>query len=40
MGSGHEGLAQRFGDDYREYIRNVPRWIPRRRPWAPGNGSR
>jgi protein-S-isoprenylcysteine O-methyltransferase Ste14 len=30
------GLVRRFGDDYRDYQRNVPRWIPRRRPWAPG----
>jgi protein-S-isoprenylcysteine O-methyltransferase Ste14 len=27
------GLERRFGDDYRAYRRNVPRWIPRRRPW-------
>lgn len=27
------GLVKRFGDDYREYAANVPRWIPRRRPW-------
>ena len=27
------GLVRRFGDDYREYAANVPRWIPRRRPW-------
>ena len=26
------GLERRFGDDYRAYRRNVPRWIPRRRP--------
>jgi protein-S-isoprenylcysteine O-methyltransferase Ste14 len=30
------GLEQRFGEPYREYKRNVPRWIPRRTPWAPG----
>jgi protein-S-isoprenylcysteine O-methyltransferase Ste14 len=34
------GLVQRFGDDYREYTRNVPRWLPRRRPWTPGNRGR
>ena len=28
-------LAARFGDDYRRYCRNVPRLIPRFRPWAP-----
>lgn len=27
------GLAKRFGDDYLLYKRNVPRWIPRWRPW-------
>ena len=25
----------RFGDEYRRYRENVPRWIPRRRPWRP-----
>jgi protein-S-isoprenylcysteine O-methyltransferase Ste14 len=29
------GLERRFGDEYREYKRAVPRWIPRRHPWAP-----
>jgi protein-S-isoprenylcysteine O-methyltransferase Ste14 len=29
------GLEHRFGDDYRTYRRNVPRWIPRRTPWTP-----
>ena len=29
------GLERRFGDDYREYMRHVPRWIPRVRPWQP-----
>jgi protein-S-isoprenylcysteine O-methyltransferase Ste14 len=28
-------LASRFGEEYRDYKRAVPRWIPRRRPWAP-----
>jgi protein-S-isoprenylcysteine O-methyltransferase Ste14 len=28
-------LERRFGDDYRAYRRNVPRWIPRRTPWSP-----
>jgi protein-S-isoprenylcysteine O-methyltransferase Ste14 len=27
------GLEKRFGDGYREYCRNVPRWLPRWRPW-------
>lgn len=26
-------LEQRFGDEYRTYKVNVPRWIPRRYPW-------
>jgi protein-S-isoprenylcysteine O-methyltransferase Ste14 len=26
-------LIDRFGDDYLEYRRNVPRWVPRRTPW-------
>ena len=29
------GLEKRFGDEYREYKRKVPRWIPRLRPWKP-----
>ena len=32
------GLEQRFGDDYIRYKQNVPRWIPRLKPWdAPAN---
>lgn len=27
------GLVKRFGDDYIEYKKNVPRWIPRLTPW-------
>jgi protein-S-isoprenylcysteine O-methyltransferase Ste14 len=27
-------LESRFGDEYRQYKRNVPRWIPRRTPWT------
>jgi protein-S-isoprenylcysteine O-methyltransferase Ste14 len=29
------GLVKRFGQEYREYMQNVPRWIPRRKPWQP-----
>jgi protein-S-isoprenylcysteine O-methyltransferase Ste14 len=29
------GLVRRFGGEYEEYRRNVPRWIPRRTPWSP-----
>ena len=28
------GLERRFGESYRAYRANVPRWIPRARPWA------
>ena len=28
-------LQRRFGTDFEEYCRNVPRWIPRVRPWNP-----
>ncbi len=30
------GLETRFGDSYRRYKANVPRWLPRLRPWDPG----
>jgi protein-S-isoprenylcysteine O-methyltransferase Ste14 len=30
------GLEKRFGEEYMEYKKNVPRWIPRLRPWKPG----
>ncbi len=33
------GLEKRFGEEYREYKRHVPRWLPRRSPWRPENIS-
>jgi protein-S-isoprenylcysteine O-methyltransferase Ste14 len=27
------GLVKRFGEEYEVYRRNVPRWVPRLRPW-------
>lgn len=27
------GLVKRFGEEYEVYRRNVPRWIPRLKPW-------
>lgn len=30
------GLERRFGEEYRAYAGSVPRWLPRRTPWAPG----
>lgn len=29
------GLKKRFGEEYIEYKQNVPRWIPRLKPWQP-----
>ena len=29
------GLERRFGETYRVYKQNVPRWIPRLEPWDP-----
>jgi len=34
-----KGLEKRFADDYRSYKANVPRWIPRLRPWIPGKDT-
>lgn len=28
-------LQRKFGADYEEFCRNVPRWLPRRTPWEP-----
>jgi len=30
-------LTTKFGDDYREYKKNVNRWLPRRTPWRQKN---
>lgn len=30
-----KGLEKRFGDEYRAYRKNVPRWLPRLTPWSP-----
>ena len=32
-------LREKFGEDYREYCRNVGRWWPRLRPWEPARGK-
>jgi protein-S-isoprenylcysteine O-methyltransferase Ste14 len=29
------GLSRRFGEEYEVYKKNVPRWLPRLRPWKP-----
>ena len=34
-----KGLEKRFGLDYLEYKRNVPRWIPRLKPWKAPNSE-
>lgn len=31
------GLIKRFGKEYVEYKKNVPRWIPRLKPWKPNS---
>jgi protein-S-isoprenylcysteine O-methyltransferase Ste14 len=31
-------LEKRFGNEYREYKNNVPRWIPRLKPFKPESG--
>ena len=32
-------LEKRFGQPYADYKRNVPRWLPRPRPWRSGKDS-
>ncbi len=34
------GLERRFGKEYSEYKRHVPRWIPRWSPWEPQGGGK
>src|SRR5262249_7566486 len=33
------GLDKRFGESYREYRRNVHRWLPRLTPWQPSSAE-
>jgi protein-S-isoprenylcysteine O-methyltransferase Ste14 len=33
-------LSERFGEEYLDYRRNVPRWIPRPGPWTQGSDRR
>jgi protein-S-isoprenylcysteine O-methyltransferase Ste14 len=33
------GLERRFGSDYRQYRRHVPRWLPRLTPWQPPSSA-
>lgn len=35
MLSEEPGLRNRFGEDYTEYKKHVPRWLPRTTPWNP-----
>jgi protein-S-isoprenylcysteine O-methyltransferase Ste14 len=35
-----KGLEKRFGNEYRNYKANVPRWIPRLRPWRQAKDDR
>ena len=39
MLSEEPALQRRFGEDYRLYKRNVPRWIPRPTPWDLPDGT-
>lgn len=33
------GLVKRFGEEYEEYRRNVPRWVPRVKGWEGSTGK-
>ena len=35
INSEEPGLEKKFGQEYIEYKKNVPRWIPRLKPWTP-----
>ena len=35
MGYEEPALRRQFGDEYREFCKNVPRWLPRLTPWTP-----
>jgi len=35
-----KSLKKRFGEDYAAYCMNVPRWLPRLRPWKPESENR
>lgn len=37
--SEEKGLERRFGEDYLIYKQNVPRWIPRLKPWVMNSTS-
>lgn len=38
MFSEEPGLVGRFGEEYLRYRENVPRWLPRLKPWQGGEG--